>query len=260
MLNSRQFATTVANGFSVLQCFRSGDSALTNKELVQRTGLSKATISRLTYTLMLKGLITCDEDGRRYRLGAGLLSLGYPMLEHMTLRQIARPFMQQLAYDSGGSVSLGTYHRGYMVYVETCRGHDVTAFRPDIGARLPLLVSAMGRAWLTQLNESRNQEVLAALKRFQTQEDGTLNDATRFALTKQTASEEYARNGYCVSRGDWLADVHAVATPWLEAVEGEVLIFNCGVPASRLSQHTIDDYGVKLVEMIDQVKKACDEH
>ena len=258
MLNSRQFATTVDNGFKVLLCFRAGEPALTNKELVLRTGLSKATISRLTYTLMLKGLLTCDEDGRRYRLGAGVFSLGYPLLANMTLRQIARPFMQQLAYESGGSVSLGSYHRGHMVYVETCRGHDVIAFRPDIGARLPLLVSAMGKAWLTQIDDTLGPSIVATLEQLHAQEDVHLCDARRFNDTWHLAKQEYAQHGYCVSRGQWLADVQAVAAPWVQSIEGEVLIFNCGVPVSRLSGRSIDEFGVKLVEMITLVKEAFD--
>lgn len=260
MLNSRKFATTVANGFSVLQCFRSGDPALTNKELVRRTGLSKATISRLTYTLVLKGLLTYDGDGRRYRLGAGVLSLGYPMLADMTLRQIARPFMQQLAYESGGSVSLGTYHRGYMIYVETCRGHDVTAFRPDIGVRLPVLVSAMGKAWLAQVDEFRFDDILAELKRAHAREDDSPANAGRVSSAWAAARQEYAQNGYCVSRGDWLADVHAVGAPWHQRLDGEVLVFNCGVPTPRLRGRSIDEFGDRLVEMIGQVKKACDAY
>src|SRR5690606_12406557 len=46
------FATTLAHGLSVLQAFRHGEPALSNRELADRTGLSKATISRLTTTLM----------------------------------------------------------------------------------------------------------------------------------------------------------------------------------------------------------------
>ena len=63
------FATTLAHGLSVLQAFRHGEPALSNRELADRTGLSKATISRLTTTLMQRGLLRYDASLRRYRLG-----------------------------------------------------------------------------------------------------------------------------------------------------------------------------------------------
>ena len=49
------FATTLAHGLSLLQTFRHGEPALSNRELSDRTGLSKATISRLTSTLVQRG-------------------------------------------------------------------------------------------------------------------------------------------------------------------------------------------------------------
>lgn len=250
MLNSTLFATTLANGLSVLQCFRSGEAALSNKDLVERTGLSKATISRLTYTLGLKGLLTYDKDLRRYRLGAGVLSLGHPLLAGISLRQVARPFMQDLANYSGGSVSLGVHDRGYMVYIETCRGHDVVAFRPDIGARLPLLFSAMGRAWLTAAPQDLSELAMEEFKKAHPDEHNGYDNVLC------GARQDYVAKGYCVSRGDWLGDVHAVATPWPHTVDGELLVFNCGVPTARLSQRSIEEFGIKLVDMVHQVQNA----
>ncbi|EHP38356.1 IclR family transcriptional regulator, partial [Cupriavidus basilensis OR16] len=74
------FATTLAHGLALLQCFRVGEPVLSNKQLVAYTGLSKATISRLTYTLAARGLLLYDTELRRYRLGSTALSLGYPLL------------------------------------------------------------------------------------------------------------------------------------------------------------------------------------
>jgi hypothetical protein len=124
------FATTLAHGLALLQCFRVGETVLGNKELADRTGLSKATISRLTYTLAARGLLLYDTHLRRYRLGSTALSLGYPLLASLRVRQLARPLMKALADQVGGSVSLGLRDRLRMVYVETSRGHDAIAFRP----------------------------------------------------------------------------------------------------------------------------------
>ncbi len=59
------FATTLAHGLQLLQCFTIAAPALNNKELSERTGLSKATISRLTYTLAARGLVVFDDHLRR---------------------------------------------------------------------------------------------------------------------------------------------------------------------------------------------------
>jgi len=222
------FATTLAHGLSVLQTFRHGEPALSNRELSDRTGLSKATISRLTYTLMQRGLLRYDSGMRRYLLGPAVLSLSYPLLASIKVRQLARPLMKRLADAAGGSASLGMHHGLHMVYLETCRGHDAVAFRPDIGALLPLLQSAMGRAWLAQAPSAQSGPVLDELRR---------RDAAawrRYAPAREAAQRDFAAHGYCVGEGDWHTDVHAVAVPMRRPVDGQVFVFNCGVPARRL--------------------------
>lgn len=247
------FATTVANGLSVLECFRAGEPVLSNKDLAERTGLSKATISRLTYTLGIKGLLMYDVQLRRYRLGSALLSLSYPLLADMRLRQIARPFMKKLADFAGGSVSLGLYDRLHMIYVETCRGHDAIAFRPDIGARLPVLASAMGRAWLAYANEDTQREVIESIRRT---DPGQL---ARHSPAWEQAKRDFARNGHCLSFGDWQADVHAVATPLRRTSDGDSPVFNCGVPVARLKDRWLEDVvAPKLLKTVKQIEAALE--
>lgn len=245
------FATTLANGLAVLGCFRSGDPLLSNKDLSERTGLSKATISRLTYTLVLKGLLLYDTGLRRYRLAAGVLSLSYPLLADIRLRQIARPYMRALATRTGGTVSLGLYDRLHMIYVETSRGHDLAAFRPDIGARLPVLASAMGRAWLAHASPDQRMQVLTAVQ----QTDPAQRQ--RYAPALQTALNDWETRGYCLSEGDWLPDVHAVAAVIRHTdPSSETLVLNCGVTVARLNgRHIRDQVAQHLRDTVDLIEQ-----
>ena len=254
-------ATTVVHGLAVLQSFTMTEPALGNKELAARTGLSKATISRLTYTLALKGLLLYDAQLRRYRLGAGVLSLAYPMLSGIRLRQLARPFMRALADQCEGSVSLGMYDNLHMVYIETSRGHEAMGFRPDIGARLPLLASAMGRAWLASCAAETRKQVLAEIARVQPWQ------LTTHGAAWEHAQRDWTTKGYCLSFGDWQADVHAVAAALPHPVAGDRLVFNFGIPVSRLKNRGIEHIAAKplltMVSDIDQrmqLAEAQDEY
>lgn len=243
------FATTLAHGLSLLQCFRVDSPMLSNKELAERTGLSKATVSRLTYTLMARGLLTYDGHLRRYRLGPTALSLGYPLLASLRVRQIARPLMKALADHASGSVSLGIRDRTNMVYIETSRGHDALAFRPDIGASLPIMNSAMGRAWLAQSNAKDCAQLLEEMARLQPDRQAVHADIV------EQARRDLAEKGYCISRGEWQQDVHAIAVPMRTPVDGEILVFNCGVLTGRLKGKTIEErFGRRLIEMVRQVE------
>ena len=72
----RRFASTLARGLSVLRAFRASDDGLSHMEIVQRTGLPNATVSRLTFTLGELGYLSHAGKNDRYRLGPAALVLG----------------------------------------------------------------------------------------------------------------------------------------------------------------------------------------
>jgi DNA-binding IclR family transcriptional regulator len=244
-----QFATTLAHGLALLQSFTVSEPALSNKELAQRTGLSKATITRLTYTLAARGLVVFDEHLRRYRLGSTVLTMGHPLMASLRIRQLARAPMKKLAEAVGGSVSLGMRDRTRMIYVETCRGHDLSSWRPDIGAAIPMLPSAIGRTWLANASPQLREQVLQQIR---------AEDPKQWSLYScdlAQANQDLHKKGFCVSRGAWRADVHAVAVPLQVPQQGETLVFNCGVLTQRLSPHMLEKkVGPALVKLVRTVE------
>lgn len=224
-----RFAATLAHGLDVLEAFAGAPAVLANAALAQRAGLARATITRLTTTLASRGLVVPAGQGRGHRLGSGALTLGYPLLAQLGLRRIARLPMKQLADALGASVSLGMRDRHRMVYVETWRNNDPLTFQPDLGAPLPLLDTAIGRAWLATATPSEREAARVALAVV----DGA--QASRFDRVLREAQRQWAAQGFCHSEGDWLPDVHAVAVPLRITLQGEHLLLNAGLPARRLA-------------------------
>src|SRR2546429_5157343 len=102
-----QFATTLSRGLEVLRCFTPLEPLLGNKEISVRTGLPKPTVSRLTYTLTKLGYLRHNMRLGKYQLGSAVLSIGYPLLASMNVRQEARPLMKELPHSCNGPGSLG---------------------------------------------------------------------------------------------------------------------------------------------------------
>lgn len=251
----QRFSTTLAHGLQLLCSFRVSEVALGNRQFAERTGLSKATVSRLTYTLAELGYLKLDLELRKYRLGAAALAVSYPLLAGLRVRQAARPLMRELANASKGSVSLGMRDRTRMIYVESSRGHHALTFRPDIGASLPILQSAMGRAWAAQAPAT---EASALLSQIQSEDPiGWKTFGARF----RRSVRDFESLGFCVSHGDWRSEVHAVAVPIRVPIDGETLVFNCGVTALQLGRRSIEvDIGPRLVAMTRAVEKLMQPH
>src|SRR5215831_18567193 len=161
----RKFVTALARGLEVLRAFTPTEGLLGNGELVERTGLPKPTVTRLTYTLTRLGYLFYVERLGKYQLAPAALALGYSALANMRIRQIARTSMQALADYADASVALGTRDRLDLIYVEHCRSRHGVMLRLGLGSRIPIATTAMGRALLAGLPETEREWLLGYLKR-----------------------------------------------------------------------------------------------
>jgi DNA-binding IclR family transcriptional regulator len=247
----RQFVTALARGLEVLRAFREGDSLLGNREIAIRTGLPKPTISRLTHTLTTLGYLDYIERFGKYRLGTGVLSLGYAALSGMDIRQVARPLMQELADHTDASVSLGSRDRTSMMYIENCRGGGTLTLRLDVGSRIPIATTAMGRAFLAAISEAERGYLMDHLAKHH-QDDWP---AVKKGIDE--AIHDYARRGFTLSVGEWQKDVHAVGVAVVSPESGMVMALNCGGAAFLMPRDKlVGDYGPRLVQVARNIEAA----
>ena len=81
------------------------------------------------------------------------------LLNHLPLRVYGSPPVIALMRELG-------LQQGDMVYLETCHGHGPLIIRLDVGSRLPIATSAIGRAWMCGLSDERRQQVMQELAAF----------------------------------------------------------------------------------------------
>jgi DNA-binding IclR family transcriptional regulator len=247
----RQFVVALARGLEVLRAFSLGDGLLGNREIAARTQLPKPTVSRLTHTLTKLGYLTYSERLGKYELGTGVLALGYAALRNIGVGRVARPFMQALADYSGASVSLGSRDRLEMVYVEHCRSNATVSLRLETGSRIPLGVTAMGRAFLVALPKLEREALMVRLRA------AHADDWPRVAAGVAQAIEDYRTHGYTLSIGDWKQDVHAVAAPLVPPDGSRILAINCGGPSFLFDRDRLTtDLGPRLVKLVQNIEAA----
>jgi DNA-binding IclR family transcriptional regulator len=240
--DDRQFSMNLARGLEVLRAFTASSPIIGNREISDRTGLPKPTVSRITYTLMLMGYLARDPSLQKYQLGPSVLALSHPLLATMQVRQLAKPMMESLARRTGCTVNLGLRDRTNAVYVDSVRADKLNAHLPDIGSSYPLLASAIGRALILACPPKERTAILNHLKIH----DRALFDSHRASLDRNRKLLESA--GYCDSLGDWKKEVHAVAVP-IATPRGHVpLAMNCTLYAHRADAGKLTDEVVPLLK------------
>ena len=239
----RYFITALARGLEVLACFRSADKGLTNQQIAERCGLPKSTVTRFTYTLTRLGYLVQDSGGR-YVLGTATLGLGAAMLARLDIRQLARPMMQELAEFSGTTVSIAVRDRLSMIYIEVCRSTAALALALQVGSRMPLAVSAIGRAYLVKASEQERQDILTRYREIDEMAYQAVLDAI------ERGSRDYARHGCTTSFGEWQKDVNGIAVGFYPIGGNQLMSINCGGPSSSVSeQFLLEEVRPRLIEI-----------
>lgn len=244
------FVTALARGLEILRAFGHDDRYLGNGELAKRTGIPKSTVSRLTQTLTALGYLRYVDHLERYQLGPGVLALGYRYLAGNGVRDIAHPHMQALADSTDCSVALGSGDRSEMVYVDVCQGRGPLILRLDVGARIPMPVTSMGRAYIAGLPEAEREALLGRLQ--------TLYGDSWPGLRRgvDESMRYYADHGYCLSEGDWNRDVASAGVPLVLEGGAHILAFNCGGSSLRLTRRVLEHtVGPRLLALVRNVER-----
>ncbi len=232
----------LARGLSLLAAFEPEDRGLGNQELAQRTGLPKPTVSRLARTLTELGYLIHHPRAARYSLAPKVLELGYAALASSGISLIARPIMRQLSEMDDIAVALGVQSRDAIRYIDLVRRPEAVVLSLDIGSRLPLLHSAMGRAWLAVLQKDASAAVAERLSR----QEKMAADILMAQIARHR--EEMAQHGYVTSLGEWRPEIHAAATVIHTGSAREPLIINIGGLASIMTEERIRSrFGPALV-------------
>lgn len=245
----RNFVTALARGLELLRCFRDGEVTLTNSDFSERTGLPKATISRLTYTLCALDYLVADPRAGTYRLSAGVLHLGFSVLSGIDIQDLAQQEMERLrdGPNSYITVALGEQHQLEAVYVVTSTSREGVALVARIGSRLPLFPSAMGQAILIGMQEEDAREAVFEIA-------GRISAETEAVgrLRYSEAKSVYDVKGFCTGYGIWRKDVNGIAVPIFSLNGAKVYGLNVGGPSFRVKPKQLETvYGPRLIQASD---------
>ena len=251
----RQFVVALQRGLDILRCFRPSDGALGNTELALRSKLPQSTVSRLTYTLSKLGYLVYLEDEGRYRIGLPVLGLGYSCLAGFRIRHAAQPLMDKLAEFAGNGVlvALGGRAELSMIYIACARSPGVISLQLDVGSRVSMRRSSIGRAYMSAVSEAEREELMQQI------EAGA--EPGRWPQLQSEISralEEVRTKGYCMNMGEWQQEVHSIAVPIPPLYPGSpVLAMNCGGPAYLLSRDRLEnELAPRLIALAQQLRRG----
>ena len=176
--------------------------------LARATGLHRTTVKRLLETLRLEGLVHLKDEGTSYALGFEVrrLSEGYVGAEWID--RVAAPAMREHLRALSWPSDLATPDAGFMIVREsTHRVSMLSQHRATIGIRIPMLVSSLGRAWLSWCADEEREATLALLR----ERADSIGEMARESAYVKRVLRETRKRGYAMNRGEWAAEASVTA-------------------------------------------------
>ncbi|KAA0594862.1 DNA-binding IclR family transcriptional regulator [Azospirillum lipoferum] len=242
---------SLERGLEILKAFRPGADVLGNSELAEKTGIAKATVSRLTQTLVTAGLLVHDPRARAYRLGATVLSLALAVRLGNPVLQAALPLMRSASDRLRVNVGLATADHDEMVYLDSVRYNRKSALRTVVsGQRVPIELTSLGRAYLAAVSEDQR---VAFLRRLQTRRPA------KFAVLEQQIVEAIdcvKQNRYCAAA--WQLEVVALSTPLV--ISGlPVYVVNMSLSTPEPLPKVVERLHAPLLSLRSSILDAMDQ-
>ena len=231
--------TTVARIFRTLELLAEGPQ--TPSGLARALNIDRSTALRLLRQLQATGYVARDAVSQRYMsVGARFMRLVSTTPDHSDLSELVDPVLRDFRLKYGEASILAVPARGFMIYAAFFPSRHLLGIREQLGATRPMHCSAVGKAYLSGLDDDALEAELNRL----TFTGGTEHaPADRPALVRQLA---IAREiGYAVDHDETSLGVSCVAVP---VSIGDSLIGAIGVtgPSTRLSTSLIRAIGPEL--------------
>ena len=229
---------SLAKGLKILNLLDHARNGLGTTEVATQLEIDKSSASRLLHTLANYGFVEQDELSARYLLGPQLLTLGQHLLNRITLRDHARPYLHELVDKTGECAHLAIAAQRQALYIDQVESTAALRVESEIGTLSPLYCTALGKIFLA-FGDSGTPDDLKAFTHRTVTDNSTLE-----AQLVQTCNR-----GYAIDDEEYNYGVRCVAAPIYDHRRALVGAIGISGPAGRVTLERTDEFGTVVKDI-----------
>ena len=227
--SDRYIVPALQRGLQLMQQFTRDEPAHTSAALARKLDMPRASVFRMLYTLEQMGFVERAADGVTYRLGLGVLRLGFETIASMEMAEQARPVIAALCERTGYSAHLVLREGTEVVFVVKSPGRNALFHSIQVGARLPAHATVLGRVLMGHLGPSE----LAALYPEEPLPQFTAQTPTTRHQLLQMIERDKGQ-GYGTSQGGFESGISTVVAPVTNELNEVVAAISVTIPSQRI--------------------------
>lgn len=232
---------------AVLLAFRGDVAERKVSDVSRELGLHKSTASRLFRALADAGFLQRNEETGAYRLGVTVFELGARYLDSIDLHALARPLLHELAETEGESVNLAVRDGHDAISLYIAQGTRNVQLVSRLGRRIPVWVSAAGKALLIDQDDDALRELLPS----------SLTALTPHTITSQDAFVDHMAGvrdrGWALNDEESELGLRVVAAPVRDRFGAVTAAISVSGPIFRLDADRIEELAAAARRTADQL-------
>jgi len=236
-VKNREEVRSLVKALTTLQTLATASTDMDLGGLSNRTGIPKSTLVRLLATLKTFGFVFQDPETRRYRLGWALIYLGKEAERQLRFPVVLRPFLEQLAQETGETASLGILAGYHAVYVDQVVSKNIIKGAPPVGTPLDLHCTAVGKVLLSSFSDEEFEHFVRE-NGLPARTEHTITDVTQL----RRELEAIRRRGYAVDNEEAERGGRCVAAPVFDAKGRIIAAISIVGPTNRLTLDRLEHY------------------
>lgn len=241
---------SVHNAARLLCAFTTTDTEYGVSQLARKLQLPKSTVHRLLTTLAEERLIERNPRTVRYRLGLKMWELGALAAGHLTLREAAAPYLDDVRNRTRETVQVAVLDGTEVVYVERRESPQTLRLFGRVGHRNHAHCTSTGKVLLAHLPPEELERRLAAME---------LVAHTRYTITdpdKLRAELATVRQrGYAVNINESEMGIASVGAPIFDRSGTVVAAASIAGPLTRFEGPAMRQFAEVIVEATRRISE-----
>lgn len=218
-------------------------------EIGHKLGLHKSTVYRLINALVRRGYLEKEQNGL-YKIGLKFIEISGLYLRQIELKTEAVPFMRHLSELTGQVTHLAILDETEVVYIEKIDVLQSLRMYSQIGKRVSIHCSALGKVLLSAQDSDYRERILEKIK-YTRYTENTITDSA--VLRKEL--EQARQKGWAVDNEEHEYGIRCIAAP-IRDFTGKVIAALSITGSKNIISPGKDEYYGKLVaEAADNISK-----
>ena len=238
----------VLRAFTVLKVFTDERPFWGLTELAKEVDLNKTTTYRLLTALESEGMVVRNRD-ETYRLGPEAVVLGGRAIRQNDVRRVTRPYLEQLAEETGETTSLDVLVDEDVLLIDEVIGPRLTGSISSLGTRHPAYATASGKAILAFLPDTKRNAILR--QPLPTITSTTITSPNQ--LKKQLAT--IRELGFAINQEELEEGLVVVAAPLYNHDREVIGAISLGGTSLRFTPERIAEMGVLIRETAVEISQ-----